>query len=82
MRPDAEEGKPLDHSKSQRGKDAGHPPRWPDMNVWSKLQSPIALALQGFVAGGILFFTLQPLAGADREPPSTSGGSVLSTLQV
>ena len=52
------------------------------MNLWSKLQSPIALALQGFVAGGILFFTLQPVAGADREPASTTGGSVLETLRV
>lgn len=51
------------------------------MNLWNKLQSPFALALQGFVAGGILFFTLQPLAN-DREPPSTSGGSVLETLRV
>ena len=60
----------------------GCPRDWPDMNLWSKLQSPIALALQGFVAGGILFFTLQPLAGADREPASTTGGSVLETLRV
>jgi hypothetical protein len=52
------------------------------MNLLSKLKNPIALALQGFVAGGILFFTLQPLAASDREPPSTSGGSVLETLQV
>ena len=53
------------------------------MKFWNKLQNPIAMALQGFVAGGILFFTLQPLAGADREPPSTLGsGSVIETLQV
>jgi hypothetical protein len=39
------------------------------------------VALQGFVACGILFFTLQPLAN-DREPPSTRGGSVLETLRV
>lgn len=51
------------------------------MNLWSKLKSPFAMALQGFVAGGILFFTLQPVA-ADREPMSTTGGSVLETLQV
>lgn len=51
------------------------------MNLFTKLQNPVALALQGFIAGGILFFTLQPLA-ADREPASTSGGSVLETLQI
>lgn len=53
------------------------------MKLWTTLQSPVALILQGFVAGGILFFTLQPLANADREPSSaTGGGSVISTLQV
>ena len=50
------------------------------MRLSKKLQNPVALALQGFVAGGVLFFTLQPLQG-DREPPQTSGGSVLETLQ-
>lgn len=52
------------------------------MNLLTKLKNPVALALQGFVAGGILFFTLQPLASADREPAGTTGGSVLETLQV
>jgi len=52
------------------------------MNLLTKLKNPVALALQGFIAGGILFFTLQPLEGANREPAGTSGGSVLETLQV
>ena len=51
---------------------------------WSKkLQSPVALVVQGFVAGGILFFTLQPIAKAEREAATPSNEpSVLSTLQV
>ena len=49
---------------------------------WKKLQSPTALVAQGFIAGGILFFTLQPVAQAERESPQPSGVSVLSTLQV
>jgi hypothetical protein len=51
---------------------------------WSKkLQSLPALVFQGFVAGGILFYTLQPIAAAEREAPARdSGQSVLATLQV
>ena len=53
------------------------------MKFWKKMESPTALIVQGFVAGAVLFFTLQPLAFADREPPSAAGeGSVLESLQV
>lgn len=53
------------------------------MKLWKKMESPMALIVQGFVAGAVLFFTLQPLASADRAPPSgTGGGSVLENLQV
>ena len=53
------------------------------MKLSKKLESPLALIVQGFAAGAILFFTLQPLAGADRQPPSSpSEGSVLETLRV
>jgi hypothetical protein len=52
------------------------------MKLSKKLQNPVALALQGFVAGGILFFTLQPLQASEREAPLTTGGSVLDTLRV
>lgn len=52
------------------------------MNLWNKLQSPVALILQGFLLGALLFFTLQPAAGADRSPRQTTGGSVLATLQM
>ena len=53
------------------------------MNLPKALQSPVALVVQGFVAGGILFFTLQPLAKSEREAPTPlQGESVLSTLQI
>ena len=53
------------------------------MKLLKKMDSPMALVVQGFVAGAVLFFTLQPLAGADREPPSAAGeGSVLESLQI
>jgi hypothetical protein len=51
------------------------------MRLSKTLQSPVALVVQGFVAGGILFFTLQPLQGEARAPASTGGGSVLETLR-
>ena len=54
------------------------------MKLLKKMDSPMALVVQGFVAGAVLFFTLQPLAGADREPPSAAAGegSVLESLQI
>ena len=53
------------------------------MSLSKKMQSLPALVLEGFVAGGILFFTLQPLERAEREAPSPAQGqSVLATLQV
>ena len=51
------------------------------MKTSSKLQSPVALVLQGFVAGGILFFTLNPVGGAERQPSTIGESSVLETLQ-
>ena len=53
------------------------------MRLSKRLQSLPALIVEGFVAGGILFFTLQPLASVEREAPAPSNApSVLSTLQV
>jgi hypothetical protein len=51
---------------------------------WSKkLQTLPALVFQGFVAGGILFYTLQPIAASEREAPAPAAGeSVLATLQI
>ncbi len=51
------------------------------MKLLKMLQSPLALVVQGFVAGGFLFFAVQPLSGGDASPPRATG-SVLSTLQV
>jgi hypothetical protein len=62
---------------------AGHASREGAMRLSKTLQSPVALVVQGFVAGGILFFTLQPIAQAEREAPAPAQTeSVLSTLQV
>ena len=52
------------------------------MKLLTKLQSLPALLLQGFVAGGILFFTLQPLEREREAPEPVQGPSVLTTLQV
>ena len=35
------------------------------MRVWNKLQNPFALVVQGFVVGGLLFWTTQ---GQASEP--------------
>jgi hypothetical protein len=51
------------------------------MKTSSMLQSPAALILQGFVAGGIIFFALNPLSGAERQPSPIGETSVLETLQ-
>ena len=51
------------------------------MKLSNKLQSPGALVLQGFLVGAVVFFTLQPLSGADTAPPSPGAGSVLSDIQ-
>lgn len=34
------------------------------MKVWNKLQNPFALVVQGFVVGGLLFWTTQGQASA------------------
>ena len=53
------------------------------MKLSQKLQTLPALVLEGFVAGGILFFTLQPIAEAERQAPAPmQTQSVLTTLQV
>ena len=44
-----------------------------------KLQSPTALALQGFVAGALLFFTVHPLAPGEQDAPEPSGAMEIST---
>lgn len=52
------------------------------MKLRKKLQSPSALVLQGFVAGAIMFLTLEPLGPGEPPPTPAAGDSVLATLQV
>lgn len=52
------------------------------MKLWSKLKSPGALVLEGFLAGALIFFTLEPLEPRTGADAPAAGGSVLSTLEV
>jgi uncharacterized membrane protein YdcZ (DUF606 family) len=51
------------------------------MHFRHKLQSPFALALQGFLVGAFLFFVLHPLASNGQAPAPASDESVLADLQ-
>lgn len=42
------------------------------MNVWKKLQNPFALVVQGFVVGGLLFWTTQGEATTAPTPAPVS----------
>jgi hypothetical protein len=46
------------------------------VNVWKKLQNPFALVVQGFVVGGLLFWTTQGQASAPA--PAAPVASTLS----
>ncbi|HET9427267.1 MAG TPA: hypothetical protein VFO69_02810 [Allosphingosinicella sp.] len=48
------------------------------MNWREKLKSPTALALQGFIAGAFLFFTVHPLAPGQADLPPPSGAMAIS----
>jgi hypothetical protein len=50
------------------------------MNVWKKLQSPVALTFQGFFVGALLFFTVHPLAPSEQPPAPPAGESILADL--
>lgn len=41
-----------------------------DVNVLKKLQNPIALVVQGFIAGGVLFWTTQGQASQAPASPA------------
>ena len=49
------------------------------MNVWKKLQNPFALVVQGFVVGGLLFWTTQGEAST-RPAPAPAPVSTLSAV--
>ncbi|MBD0272304.1 MAG: hypothetical protein ICV73_10275 [Acetobacteraceae bacterium] len=51
------------------------------MDFRHKLQSPFALALQGFLVGAFLFFVLHPLASTGPAAAPAAGESVLGGLQ-
>ena len=51
------------------------------MKLRDRLKSPFALVLQGFAAGALLFFGLQPLAGNAPASAPAVDGSVLDSLQ-
>jgi hypothetical protein len=40
------------------------------VNVWKKLQNPFALVAQGFVVGGLLFWTTQGEASPSAPAPA------------
>ena len=46
------------------------------MKVWNKLQNPFALVVQGFVVGGLLFWTTQ--GQASQPAPTAPAASSLS----
>jgi hypothetical protein len=39
------------------------------MKVWKKLQNPFVLVGQGFLVGGLLFWTTQGEASRPADPP-------------
>ena len=46
------------------------------MNVLKKLQHPLALVVQGFVAGGVLFWTTQGQASQPAAQPAPIEASI------
>lgn len=48
------------------------------MKVWNKLQNPFALVVQGFVVGGLLFWTTQGQASAPA-PVAPAASSLSAT---
>jgi hypothetical protein len=51
------------------------------MKLRDRLKSPFALVVQGFAAGALLFFGLQPLAGNASSSAPAADRSVLDSLQ-
>jgi hypothetical protein len=46
------------------------------VNVWKKLQNPYALVLQGFLVGGLLFWTTQGDASAPVAPAPLAASAI------
>lgn len=52
------------------------------MKLAPKLRSPAGLVAQGFVLGGVLFFTLHPLRPSLEPEPAAAGGvAIVETEQ-
>ena len=52
------------------------------MKMGKTLQTPLALVLQGFAMGAVLFFTLDPFAAtAPPPPPPPAGESILAGVE-
>ena len=47
-----------------------------DVNVLKKLQNPIALVVQGFIAGGVLFWATQGQANQAPASPAPVAASI------
>ena len=50
------------------------------MKMGKTLQTPLALVLQGFAMGAVLFLTLDPFA-ATAPPPPPAGESILAGVE-
>jgi hypothetical protein len=48
------------------------------MKLRERLKSPTALALQGFLVGAFLFFTVHPLAPGQNEMPAQTDALEIS----
>ena len=50
------------------------------MKLRKMLQNPVALVLQGFAVGGLLFLVAKPIGNGERPIAEPAGPSVLSSL--
>jgi hypothetical protein len=46
------------------------------VNVWKKLQNPYALVLQGFLVGGLMFWTTQGDASAPASAAPVAASAI------
>ena len=62
--------RPAPHEAPETGK------RSPKVNVLRKLQNPFALVVQGFIVGGVLFWTTQGQASQAPAAPAPIAASI------
>lgn len=51
------------------------------MRFWKRLQNPFALVGQGFVVGGLMFWTTQAHTHPAPIPPADAGASIIVAIQ-